>query len=102
MRILGKHDKFNIRCIAFEVLIRHLLKISIKQLNRRDTALELYKLEMLISCDASDSKDSAWNAGYLGSIPGLGRSPGGGHGNLLQYSCLENLHGQRSLAGYSP
>ena len=38
----------------------------------------------------------------LGSLPGLGRSPGGGHGNPLQYSCLENLHGQRSLAGYSP
>ena len=33
---------------------------------------------------------------------GLGRSPGGGHGNPLQYSCLENTHGQRSLAGYSP
>ena len=39
--------------------------------------------------------------GDLGSIPGLGRSPGGGHGNALQYSCLENPHGQRSLAGYS-
>ena len=38
----------------------------------------------------------------LGSIPGLGRSPGGGHGNPLQYSCLENPHGQRSLAGYIP
>ena len=38
----------------------------------------------------------------LGSLPGLGRSPGGGHGNPLQYSCLENLHGQRNLAGYSP
>ena len=36
------------------------------------------------------------------SIPGLGRSPGGGHGNPLQYSRLENPHGQRSLAGYSP
>ena len=35
-------------------------------------------------------------------IPGLGRSPGEGHGNQLQYSCLENPHGQRSLAGYSP
>ena len=33
---------------------------------------------------------------------GLQRSPGGGHGNPLQYSCLENPHGQRSLAGYSP
>ena len=37
-----------------------------------------------------------------GSIPGLGRSPGGRNGNLLEYSCLDNLHGQRSLAGYSP
>ena len=36
----------------------------------------------------------------LGSILGSGRSPGGGHGNPLQYSCLENPHGQRSLAGY--
>ena len=32
----------------------------------------------------------------------VGRSPGGGHGNPLQYSCLENLHGQGSLVGYSP
>ena len=50
----------------------------------------------------SNSKESACNAGDLGSIPGLGRSPGGGHGNPLQYSCLENLHGQRSLVGYNP
>ena len=38
----------------------------------------------------------------LGSTPGLGRSPGGGHGKPHQYSCLENPHGQASLAGYSP
>ena len=50
----------------------------------------------------SDGKESACNAGDLGLIPGLGRSPGGGHGNPLQYSCLENPHGQRRLAGYSP
>ena len=37
-----------------------------------------------------------------GSILGWGRSPGGGHGTPLQSSCLENVHGQRSLAGYSP
>ena len=42
------------------------------------------------------------SVGNLGSIPGLGRSPGGGHGNPLQYSCLENTHGQRSLVGYNP
>ena len=50
----------------------------------------------------SDGKESACDAGDLGSIPGLGRSPGGGHGNPLQSSCLENPHGQRSLVGYSP
>ena len=37
-----------------------------------------------------------------GSIPGWARSPERGHGNPLQYPCLENSHGQRSLAGYSP
>ena len=37
-----------------------------------------------------------------GLIPGSKRPPGGGHGNPLQYFCLENPHGQRSLAGYSP
>ena len=50
----------------------------------------------------SDGKESTCNVRDLGSVPGLGRSPGGGHGNPLQYSCLENPHGQRSLAGYSP
>ena len=50
----------------------------------------------------SDGKEPACNAGDLGSILGLGRYPGGGHGNPLQYSCLENPHGQRSLEGYSP
>ena len=38
----------------------------------------------------SEVKASAWNAGDPGSIPGLGRSPGEGNGNPLQYSCLEN------------
>ena len=38
----------------------------------------------------SDDKESAYNAGDLGSIPRLGRSPGGGQGNPLKYSCLEN------------
>ena len=47
-------------------------------------------------------KESACNAGDVGSIPGLGKSPGGGHGCSLQYYCLKNPHGQRSLAGGSP
>jgi len=50
----------------------------------------------------SDYKESACNVGDLGLISGLGRSPGEGNGNSLQYSCLENPHGQRSRVGYSP
>ena len=50
----------------------------------------------------SDGKKSTCNMGDLGLNPGLGRSPGGRHGNPLHYSCLENSHGQRSLVGYSP
>ena len=42
----------------------------------------------------SDSKESAWNAGDLGSIPGLGRYPGEGRGGPLQCSCLENPMGR--------
>ena len=38
----------------------------------------------------SDGKEFTCNVGELGLIPGLGRFPGGGHGNPLQYSCLEN------------
>ena len=49
----------------------------------------------------SDSKVSACSVGDLGLIPGLGRSPGGRHGNPHQHSFLENPHGQRSLEGYS-
>ena len=52
----------------------------------------------------SDSKESACSVGDLASIPGSGRSPGGGNGKLLQYTCLENLMdwGWRSLVGCSP
>ena len=50
----------------------------------------------------SDGKESTCIVGDLGSIRGLGRFPGGGHGNPLQYSCLENPHEQRSLVGYCP
>ena len=60
------------------------------------------KNELLSLPGGSDGKESACKAGDLSLTPGLGRSPGGGHGHPLQYSCLENPHGQRSLAGYSP
>ena len=52
--------------------------------------------------DSSAGKESTCSEGDLGSIPGLARTPGGGHGNPLQCSYLENPHAQRSLAGYSP
>ena len=47
-------------------------------------------VSVLKSPGCSEVKASAWNAGDLGSIPALGRSPGEGNGNPLQYSCLEN------------
>ena len=51
----------------------------------------------------SESKEFTCNAGDPGSIPGLGRSPGEGNGNLLQYSCLENpIDGQTGPVGYKP
>ena len=46
-------------------------------------------------------KNPPANMRDLGVTPGSGRSPGGGHGNPLQYCCLEHPHGQRGLAGYS-
>ena len=46
-----------------------------------------------LSVNAGDVRDT-------GSIPGRGRSPGGGQGDPFQYSCLGEFHGQRSLAGY--
>ena len=48
-----------------------------------------------LPANAGDMRD-------VGSIPGSGRSPGEGNGSPLQYSCLENPNGQRSLAGCSP
>ena len=50
----------------------------------------------------SDGKASVYNAGDPGSVSGLGRSPGEGNGNPLQYSCPEKSHGWRNLVGYSP
>ena len=47
-------------------------------------------------------KESACHVGDLGSILGLERPPGEGHGNLLQDYFLENPYGQRNLVGYSP
>ena len=56
----------------------------------------IYRFDVFLSFSGgSVNKESACNV----RGPGLGRSPGGGHGNPLQYYYLENPHGQRSLAG---
>ena len=60
-----------------------------------DGASQVLLMVENIRANAGDKRDT-------GSIPGLGRSPGGGHGNPLQYSCLENSLGQRSMMGHSP
>ena len=57
--------------------------------------------DFLSFSDGSAGKESC-NVGDLASIPGLGRSPGEGNGNSLQYSCLDNSMDSRSPAGYSP
>ena len=60
---------------------------------------------MDLGVHGSVGQESACNMGVTGDtglIPGLGRSPGGGNGNPLQYFCLKKSHGQRSLVGYSP
>ena len=49
-----------------------------------------FLLVRTLTPSGSDGKEYACNAGDLGLIPGSGSSPGGGHGNLLHYSCLEN------------
>ena len=51
---------------------------------------------------SSAGEESACNAEDPSLIPGLGRSPGGGHGNPLQCPSLENPHGERSLGGFGP
>ena len=64
----------------------------------RDTMKKMKQVALVVKnppANTGDIRDA-------GLIPGSERSPGGRHGNPLQYSCLENPHGQRSLAGYCP
>ena len=64
-----------------------------------------WREKLLLQCSRASleaqSVESACNAGDMDSISGLGRSPGGGHGNPLHDSFLENPHGLRSLEGCS-
>ena len=62
----------------------------------------IYQARLLQWLSGKESACNAGATGDMGLIPGLGRYPGGGNGNLLQYACLKNTHGQRSLVGHSP
>ena len=90
-------EPFRLVSISSVPLGQHHLKLSPLDL---DSHPNFYQNNHLPG--GSDGKESAHNEENLGLIPGLGRSPGGGHGNSLQYSYLENPHGRRSLVGYSP
>ena len=71
---------------------------STETLPKKTSAHQPYSIPIGdLSCPVampSDGKESTCNVGDLGSIPGMGRSPRRGHGNPLQYSCLENSHRQ--------
>ena len=83
-----------------------LLTCKSRDLRQADWVLNLshkrVSLPYIIFPGGSAGKDSACKAEDPNSIPVSGGSPREGHDNPLQYSCLENPHGQRSLAGYSP
>ena len=100
--------RVQVHICCIKLLSSKSLLIIISNILKHDRLLRIfaqsnYQCESIIFIlgfpGGSDGKESAYNVGDLGSIPGLGRSPGGGHGNLLQYSCLENPHGQRSRVG---
>ena len=84
-----------------DVIIREIRYMTnVMDLNHPETTAHPYPLP-----GALVVKNPPVNVGEVrdeGSISGLRRSPGGGHDHPLQYACLENPHGQRGLAGYSP
>ena len=83
--------------MSFSVL---LIWLQVVFSGRRNT--DIFHLLGLGFPDGSVDKESTCNAGDTGLIPGLGRSPGGGNGNPLQYHCLGNPMTERRLASYSP
>ena len=100
------------RFLTKEYLLNLLLSLRLKDsfcyfFDKKSEASINEKIMSFIVIDrdfpgVSAGKESSCSVGDLGLILGLGRSPGGGHGNSLQYSCLGILHGLRSLASYSP
>ena len=85
---------------SWEVKQHRILTGSLEHLNHILPKVSVNSA-VLGSPGGRDSEESACNAGDLSSFPGLGRSPGEGNGDPPQYSCLDNLQGQRSLEGCS-
>ena len=106
----AKHDKWKDAAIACSIplaasvtLAAWLRTISAKGWWHKPYGNDAASVEITEGFpESSVGKESTCNAEDPSSIPGSGKSPGGGNGNPLQYSCLENPHGQRSLAGYGP
>ena len=95
------------RLIFFKEKARHCCRLLIffngeKSKDTDGKALRRKEGSYWASQVGSKGKESPCNAGDTGWIPGSGRSPGEGNCNPLQYFCLGESHGQRSLAGYSP
>ena len=85
---------FDAVVVIILVFIRYLFFPWLVLLCLNSGASQLVLVVKNVPADAGDLRGTD-------SIPESGKSPGGGHGNSLQYSCLENPDGQRSLAGYS-
>ena len=86
--------------ITYNLSVAVLSQNNIKEVNNAFYHLLMLSLGFP---GGSVNKESTCNAGYLGSVPGLGRNPGGGHGNPLQHSCLENpvdIGAWRATAGH--
>ena len=82
--------------VQFFCVFANTLFISLEKILGIRIAGNIYRFPV-----GSDGRESTCHID-LDLIPGLGRFPGGGRGNPLKYSCLQNPHGQRSLMGYSP
>ena len=96
--ISGAGDWKRDSCLKFQNLIEENGVI-----NQLRVAMRMEEVDKFEVAGGSGGRESTYKGGDLVLIPGLGRSPGGGPSNPLQYSCLENpSHGQRSLVGYSP
>ena len=72
-----------------------------KNAAKLDKFVEIIRERVLVFSGGSAGKESACSGGYLGSIPGSGRSPGEGNDNPLQFSCLENFTDRGAWWGYS-